>query len=69
MKNKVELTTLGGLLVRAAVQAIGGGFVASGTLDGAQTETISGAVLIIASIAWSWFQKRQAAKKLASAQA
>jgi hypothetical protein len=69
MQNKVSLTTLTGLIVRAAVQAIGGGFVASGTLDGAQTETISGAVLILASLVWSWFQKRQAAKKLASAQA
>jgi len=68
MQNKVSLTTLGGLLVRAAVQAIGGGFVASGTLDGAQTETLAGAILIAGSLVWSWFQKRQAAK-LASAQA
>ena len=68
MENKVSLTTLTGLIVRAAVQAIGGGLVASGTLDGAQTETISGAVLILIGLGMSWVQKRMAAKKLASAQ-
>ncbi len=69
MKTTLDLKTVFGFLVRTAIAAAGGGLVQSGDLDPANIDTVAGAATIVAITAWSWFQKRQAAKKLALAKA
>jgi len=45
-------------LVRHGLTTVGGALVAGGYLDASQTSAFIGGGMVIAGIAWSWWQKR-----------
>ncbi len=47
-------------IVRAATAAIGGYLVGRGVIDAGQVELITGAVIAVATAAWSVWSKRKA---------
>lgn len=49
--------------IRAALMAAGGGFVTSGTITGGQLEQLAGAVVFVATLAWSIYSKRAGSKE------
>ena len=53
-------------IIRHLLTALGGVLVTKGYVDGAGLDTIVGALVAVAGVAWSVYQKRQAAKALAA---
>ena len=67
----IDLSSVLALLLRQAMTLLGGVLVALGLTDqsGASqmTASLSGILMTLASIGWSYWQKRQAARKQAAA--
>jgi hypothetical protein len=61
-------TTISALIARHALTTAGGWFAANGFLpDGTTVESFVGAGMVIAGVAWSWWQKQGHAAALAAA--
>ncbi len=58
----MEVSALIGAVVRAALQVAAGSAIADGVLDGETINIIVGAVTSLATVAWSIWQKKKAAK-------
>ena len=56
-------------IIRHFLTTAGGGLVTSGVLTGTQEQDAVGSVMVLLGIAWSIYQKKQAAAKLAAATA
>lgn len=56
-------------LIRAALNALGGYAVANGLVTDTQWTSLGGAILVLLSLAWSWYSNRQtnAAKTVSAA--
>lgn len=56
-------STVANSIVRNIVLALGGGLVTNGVATEEQLSTIAGAIVVIAGMVWSWWQKKKAAKR------
>jgi hypothetical protein len=50
-----------GVIARHSIGAIGGGLVAQGLVTTDQLNTVAGSVVVLISVAWSYWQKRKTA--------
>jgi hypothetical protein len=51
-------------VVRHALTLLAGGLIAKGYVDAAMVEAFTGAVVTLAALAWSFYEKRKAAKNV-----
>lgn len=65
--NDVSLQTILLLLGRHLAGSIAGAIIAHGWANGATSEQITGALLLVGSMLWSWWQKKGQALALADA--
>jgi hypothetical protein len=66
----MDWTTIGTLLARHTLTTAGGWLVANGFLpDGMTAESFVGAGMVIAGVAWSWWQKAGHAQAIAELKA
>ncbi|MDH5452228.1 MAG: hypothetical protein OEX14_02640 [Paracoccaceae bacterium] len=58
----METKTLIGALVRHLLGIAAGGMMTNGLVTASEVETVAGAISAIVVVAWSFWQKKQAAK-------
>lgn len=60
--DQIGVSSAAGLSLRHAFTTLGGALAAKGYIDGSAVEPLTGALLVIAGLAWSGFQKYNANK-------
>lgn len=61
----MDYQTMAAMLLRNALVSAAGALVTHGVISAGQTETVVGAVMVLAGVAWSWWQKQGQANVVA----